>query len=143
MNIDPQYLSQIRYRCIGPTRGGRVVAVAADPDKQNIFYFGAVAGGIWRSDDAGLYWENISDGQLNTGSIGALVHLWFCSCLLGNTSVEGRGCSLRECRAHGVLCDGHCRLAAASTASLGISEGSLIRRKPQSRGSLNPEEALA
>ncbi len=70
--IDPKFLSKIRYRCIGPTRGGRVVAVAADPDKQNVFYFGAVAGGIWRSDDVGLYWENISDGQLTTGSIGAL-----------------------------------------------------------------------
>ena len=70
--IDPMFLSQIRYRCIGPTRGGRVVAVAADPERQNVFYFGAVAGGVWKSDDAGLYWENITDGQLRTGSIGAL-----------------------------------------------------------------------
>ena len=70
--IDPKFLSQIRYRCIGPTRGGRVVAVAADPDDQSVFYFGAVAGGVWKSDDAGQYWENISDGQFNTASIGAL-----------------------------------------------------------------------
>jgi photosystem II stability/assembly factor-like uncharacterized protein len=71
-SIDPKFLSQIRYRCIGPTRGGRVVAVAADPDSQSVFYFGAVAGGVWKSDDAGQYWENISDGQFNTASIGAL-----------------------------------------------------------------------
>ena len=71
-SVDPKFLSKIRYRNIGPTRGGRVVAVAADPVKQNVFYFGGCAGGVWKSDDAGLYWENISDGFLNTGSIGAL-----------------------------------------------------------------------
>ncbi|MGI9598594.1 MAG: VPS10 domain-containing protein, partial [Acidimicrobiales bacterium] len=70
--VDPKLLAGIRYRCIGPTRGGRVVAVAADPTEQSVFYFGAVAGGVWRSDDAGQYWENISDGQFNTASIGAL-----------------------------------------------------------------------
>ncbi|MEO6571500.1 MAG: glycosyl hydrolase, partial [Ilumatobacteraceae bacterium] len=71
-NVDPTYLSQLRYRCIGPTRGGRAVAVAADPDHQNVFYFGAVAGGVWKSDDAGQYWENVSDGSFTASSIGAL-----------------------------------------------------------------------
>jgi len=70
--VDPKMLEQVRYRCIGPTRGGRVVTVAADPDKQNVFYFGAVAGGVWKSDDCGQYWENVSDGFFNTASIGAL-----------------------------------------------------------------------
>ncbi|MFW2333428.1 WD40/YVTN/BNR-like repeat-containing protein [Ilumatobacter sp.] len=70
--VDPKLLSQVRYRCIGPSRGGRVVAVAADPVRKNVFYFGAVAGGVWKSDDAGQYWENITDGFLNTASIGAL-----------------------------------------------------------------------
>jgi photosystem II stability/assembly factor-like uncharacterized protein len=70
--VDPKFLSQIRYRCIGPTRGGRVVAVAADPKRQSVFYFGAVAGGVWKSDDAGQFWENVTDGFLTTGSIGAL-----------------------------------------------------------------------
>ncbi|MDH3301515.1 MAG: glycosyl hydrolase [Acidimicrobiia bacterium] len=72
VTVDPRLLSKVQYRCIGPTRGGRVVAVAADPVKQNVFYFGGVAGGVWRSDDAGLFWEPISDGQLTTSSIGAL-----------------------------------------------------------------------
>ena len=71
-SVDPKFLSQIRYRCIGPTRGGRVVAVAADPKHQAVFYFGAVAGGVWKTDDAGQYWENVTDGFLTTGSIGAL-----------------------------------------------------------------------
>jgi photosystem II stability/assembly factor-like uncharacterized protein len=70
--VDPQLLSKVRYRNIGPTRGGRVVAVAADPVKQNVFYFGACAGGVWKSDDAGQYWENVSDGFFTSGSIGAL-----------------------------------------------------------------------
>ncbi len=72
MTVAPELLTALRYRCIGPSRGGRVVAVAADPTDQSVFYFGSVAGGIWRSDDAGQYWENISDGQLKTSSVGAL-----------------------------------------------------------------------
>ncbi len=72
MSVDPKYLAALRYRCIGPTRGGRVIAVAADPQRRNVFYFGAVAGGIWKSDDCGTYWECISDGFLTSASIGAL-----------------------------------------------------------------------
>ncbi len=52
--IDPELLSQIRYRCIGPTRGGRAVAEAADPKKPSVFYFGACAGGVWKSEDSRL-----------------------------------------------------------------------------------------
>ena len=70
--VDPKFLSQMRYRCIGPTRGGRAVAVAADPRRHSVFYFGAVAGGVWKTDDAGQFWENVTDGFLTTGSIGAL-----------------------------------------------------------------------
>ncbi|MEO7371592.1 MAG: glycosyl hydrolase, partial [Ilumatobacteraceae bacterium] len=70
--VDQKFLTEIRYRCIGPTRGGRVVAVAADPKRQAVFYFGAVAGGVWKTDDAGQFWENVTDGFLTTSSIGAL-----------------------------------------------------------------------
>ena len=62
----------LEWRCIGPFRGGRVVAVAGDVRQQNVFYFGACAGGVWKSDDAGTYWQNITDGWFNTASIGAL-----------------------------------------------------------------------
>ncbi|MDE2853864.1 MAG: glycosyl hydrolase [Chloroflexota bacterium] len=61
-----------RWRCIGPFRGGRVVAVAGDPRDIGTFYFGACAGGVWKTDDAGQYWRNISDGYFNTASVGAL-----------------------------------------------------------------------
>lgn len=65
-------LESMRFRCIGPTRGGRVVAVAGHPNKPGVFYFGAVAGGIYKTEDAGTTWLNVSDGQLNTPSVGAI-----------------------------------------------------------------------
>jgi len=61
-----------RWRCIGPFRGGRVVAVAGDPRDVGTFYFGACAGGVWKTEDAGQYWECVSDGYFNTSSVGAL-----------------------------------------------------------------------
>ncbi|MEZ4631824.1 MAG: hypothetical protein R2880_14140 [Deinococcales bacterium] len=60
------------WRCIGPFRGGRVVAVSGDSQNPATFYFGACAGGVWKTSDGGTYWENISDGYFNTSSIGAL-----------------------------------------------------------------------
>ncbi len=62
----------LKFRCIGPPRGGRVVAVAGDPSDFATFYFGAVAGGIWKTTDAGTTWLNVSDGFLKTASVGAL-----------------------------------------------------------------------
>src|SRR6266498_172885 len=62
----------LEWRCIGPFRGGRVVTVAGDYADTNTFYFGACAGGVWKTIDAGVYWENVSDGFFNTASIGAL-----------------------------------------------------------------------
>ena len=61
-----------RWRCIGPFRGGRVVTVAGHPNDLGTFYFGACAGGVWKTDDAGQYWRCISDGYFNTSSVGAL-----------------------------------------------------------------------
>ena len=69
---DPALLQALKWRCIGPPRGGRVVAVAGDPSDAMTAYFGAVAGGVWKTTDGGTYWENISDGFFNTSSIGAL-----------------------------------------------------------------------
>ena len=62
----------LRFRCIGPPRGGRVVATAGHPTASNVFYFGAVAGGVWKTIDGGHYWENITDGQFNVSSVGAI-----------------------------------------------------------------------
>lgn len=62
----------LRWRCIGPFRGGRVLAVAGDSTNSATFYFGACAGGVWKTVDGGQYWQNVSDGFFNTASIGAL-----------------------------------------------------------------------
>ena len=71
-NTKNNVLNNIKWRNIGPPRGGRVVAVAGHPTNLNEYYFGACAGGVWKTDDAGTTWKNISDGFLNTASIGAL-----------------------------------------------------------------------
>jgi photosystem II stability/assembly factor-like uncharacterized protein len=60
------------FRCIGPHRGGRCVAVAGHPTDPMTFYFGACAGGIWKTTDAGNYWECVSDGFFSTAAVGAL-----------------------------------------------------------------------
>ena len=72
MTVDPALLDTLQWRCIGPHRGGRVVAVAADPSDGPVFYFGACAGGGWKTADAGTYWENVSDGFFNTAAVGAI-----------------------------------------------------------------------
>jgi photosystem II stability/assembly factor-like uncharacterized protein len=62
----------LQYRCIGPARGGRVTAVTGIPSRPFTFFMGATGGGVWRTDDAGLNWHNISDGYLAAASIGAI-----------------------------------------------------------------------
>ncbi len=69
---DSKFAGLAEFRCIGPFRGGRVVAVAGDPRDTNTFYFGGVCGGVWKTTDAGQYWENISDGYFSASSVGAL-----------------------------------------------------------------------
>jgi photosystem II stability/assembly factor-like uncharacterized protein len=72
MSVNPNLLNSLEWRCIGPPRGGRVVAVAGDPSNSALFYFGACAGGVWKTDDGGTYWTNISDGFFKTAAIGAI-----------------------------------------------------------------------
>lgn len=72
MPVSPDLRGLLEWRCIGPFRGGRVVAVAGDPSDRNVFYFGAVAGGVWKTSDAGTFWECVSDGFFKTSSVGAL-----------------------------------------------------------------------
>jgi photosystem II stability/assembly factor-like uncharacterized protein len=66
-------LKTVKYRQIGPFRGGRVVAVAGVDSQPNVFYFGGTGGGVWKTTDAGNTWESISDGQpFGTGDVGAI-----------------------------------------------------------------------
>lgn len=63
--------SSLDYRLVGPFRGGRSAAVTGVPGKPDLFYFGAAGGGVWRTQNGGKTWENISDGYFG-GSIGAV-----------------------------------------------------------------------
>src|SRR5947208_10269063 len=70
--IDPSMLNSLEWRLIGPFRGGRVVAVAGDPVHSQVFYFGSTGGGVWKTTNAGILWENVSDGFFKRASVGAI-----------------------------------------------------------------------
>ncbi|MGB7624056.1 MAG: hypothetical protein WBN92_17050, partial [Terriglobia bacterium] len=61
--VDGKMFGAMRWRQVGPFRGGRVLAVTGVEGEPNVFYFGAASGGIWKSTDAGANWRPISDKQ--------------------------------------------------------------------------------
>ena len=69
---DLNSLKELKYRSIGPFRGGRVDAVSGVTSQPNVYYFGATGGGVWKTTDGGATWLPISDGQFKTGSVGAI-----------------------------------------------------------------------
>lgn len=70
--VDPRLFDGLTYRSLGFSRGGRATAVAGVPDDPLTYYFGSTGGGVWKSTDAGLTWQNVSDGFFEAGSIGAI-----------------------------------------------------------------------
>src|SRR5215467_11900359 len=69
--IGPSTYSDMKWRMIGPFRGGRVNGVSGVPGQPNTFYFGSVGGGVWKSTNAGRTWSPIFDSQ-PVASIGAI-----------------------------------------------------------------------
>lgn len=69
---DGLQLQAMRWRNIGPFRGGRVTTAVGVPQQPLVYYFGATGGGVWKTEDAGVSWGNVSDRYLKTGSVGAL-----------------------------------------------------------------------
>ncbi|MDB9823932.1 glycosyl hydrolase [Flavobacteriaceae bacterium] len=69
--FDPSLYSSLNYRELGPFRGGRAAAVTGVPGQPNLFYFGATGGGVWKTEDGGKTYVNISDGFFG-GSIGSI-----------------------------------------------------------------------
>jgi photosystem II stability/assembly factor-like uncharacterized protein len=70
--FDPDFFQGLEYRCIGPSRGGRVTTVTGVASQPSVFYMGATGGGVWKTVDYGRNWINVSDGYFETGSIGAI-----------------------------------------------------------------------
>src|SRR6201988_1430510 len=69
---DQKFFQEMRWRCIGPFRGGRSVAVTGVLGQANVFYMAAVNGGLWKSTDAGETWNPIFDDAGESGSVGAI-----------------------------------------------------------------------
>ncbi len=70
--ITPTMYEGLRFRNIGPHRGGRVTAVTGIVSQPFTFYMGTTGGGVWRSTTGGQTWHNVSDGWFSVGSIGAI-----------------------------------------------------------------------
>ena len=69
--VDARLFSDMRWREIGPMRGGRVRALAGVPSQPATFYFGMVNGGVWKTTDAGATWQSLWASQ-PSGSIGSI-----------------------------------------------------------------------
>lgn len=69
---DKDLLNSLEWRDIGPWRGGRVTTVTGVRGNPQLYYMGAAGGGVWRTTNAGVTWENISDGYFKVGTIGAV-----------------------------------------------------------------------
>src|SRR5277367_6726651 len=71
--IDPKTYGGMKWRLIGPFRGGRVITVAGVPSQPYTYYFGAVSGGVWKTTDGGITWDPLFDKQgTSISSIGAI-----------------------------------------------------------------------
>src|SRR5215813_10884013 len=62
----------LKWRSIGPFRGGRANAACGVVDDPKTYYMGTTGGGLWKTDDMGISWRNVSDGYFKTGSVGAV-----------------------------------------------------------------------
>src|SRR5215510_11926537 len=70
--INPNAYQDLRWRSVGPHRGGRSTAAVGVRTQPNVFYMGTTGGGVWKTENYGLTWMPMTDGQIATGSIGAI-----------------------------------------------------------------------
>ena len=95
-----QDFDALKFRELGPYRGGRVTAVAGVQAAPSTFYLGATGGGVWKTEDYGINWKNVSDKFFSTPSVGAIevaqndpniVYVGTGSDGLRSNVIEGRG----------------------------------------------------
>src|SRR5580700_528001 len=70
--VDPVLFQGLRYRLVGPSRGGRVTTVTGVPSQPRTFYMGVASGGLFRTTDAGATWVPLTDGKVPLGSTGSV-----------------------------------------------------------------------
>src|SRR5436309_7371817 len=69
---DAAFFKALKWRNVGPLRGGRSIASAGSPSRIHEYYFGAVGGGLWKTIDGGQTWNAVTDGQIKSSSVGAV-----------------------------------------------------------------------
>lgn len=69
---DASFFNALKWRSIGPARGGRSIACAGSTNRPFEYYFGAVGGGLWKTSDGGVTWRPVTDGQIKSSSVGAV-----------------------------------------------------------------------
>ena len=72
VKVDPSLIDNLKFRDINFARGGRSTAVTGVPGQPLVYYFGGTGAGVWKTEDAGINWTNVSDGFLGVGSIGSI-----------------------------------------------------------------------
>jgi photosystem II stability/assembly factor-like uncharacterized protein len=70
--VPPAAFKDLKWRMVGASRGGRVTGLAGVRQQPHTFYAGATGGGVWKTEDAGITWVPVGDGQIATGSIGSI-----------------------------------------------------------------------
>ena len=70
--VNPAFFKGLRYRLVGPTRGGRVTTVTGVPSQPKTFYMGVASGGLFRTIDSGVSWQPLTDGKIPLGSTGSV-----------------------------------------------------------------------
>jgi len=70
--VDSSFFNGLRYRLVGPARGGRVTTVTGVPSQRKTFYMGVASGGLFRTTDSGASWTPITDGKIPLGSTGSV-----------------------------------------------------------------------
>src|SRR6266567_1909322 len=122
--IDTSLFAGLRWRSIGPNRGGRSQTSAGSASRPLEYYFGATGGGVWKTTDGGLTWRAVSDKQLKTSSVGAL------AISPSNPDVVYAGMGETELRGNIIQGDGVYKTADAGKTwtSMGLEKTAAIAR---------------